>query len=289
MNRLRRSRPPPHPVTQPPNESPPTPNLEPCFPLYRLPAELRIQIYEHAFTFDSVRCQDGRWRVYEPNGKCFRLATRLGPTLVCKQMRAETIHLLMKLNEMVCGNERRDVDLYREYRMGPRLLKDPFIWAARAVDQGKSVFVSRKSVFRVHVWVFPPTLRAMRNRDWQEVVKSFAWLVDGSFQGRLAVTLHFAVHYQPLLCEYRQPRTSASLQYEYGAFEIGLDGDGLGHMGLVKLFDERREVLRAHRNHERGMCQVRTSHHRLWEDLGWTEQMALSVVQMAHLVKSGHL
>ena len=284
MNRLRRSRPPLHPVTQPSNESPP-----PCFPLYRLPAELRIQIYEHAFTFDSVRCQDGRWRVYEQNGKCSRLITRLAPTLVCKQMRTETLHLLMTLNEMVFGNERRHVDLYRECRMGPRLLKDPFIWAAGAVDQGKSVFVSPKSVFRVHIWVFPPTLRAMRVHDWQEVVKSFAWLVDASFQGRVAVTLHFAVHYQPLLCEYRQHGRAVSLQYEYGAFEIGLDGDGLGHMGLVKLFDERREVLRAHRNHERGMCQVRTSHHRLWEDLGWTEQMAVRVVQMAHLVKSGHL
>jgi hypothetical protein len=277
MNRLRRSRPPP-----------PPPNPEPCFPLCRLPPELRAQIYEHVFTFDSVRCQDGRWRVYEQNGKCFRLATRLGPTLVCKQMRTETLHLLMALNEMVCGNERRDVDLCREFKAGPRLLKDPCIWASRAVDQGKSVFVSRKSVFRVHVWVFPPTLRYMHAGRWRELEKAFSGLLDGGFQGKVAVTLHFVVDYQPLVCEYRQQATAASLHYEYGSFEIGLDGSGLDTTGLVKLFDERREVLRAHENHERGMCQARTRREGLPEQLRQTEEMAVLVVQMAHsLVMSG--
>ena len=130
LDRVRRSPPTPNIETQNPNESPPPPEPEtPCFPLHRLPPELRALIYEHVFTFDSVRCQDGRWRAYERQRsrpqrssgvpvyhlRAFRLSTRLAPTLVSKQMRAETIRLLMTLNELVCGNERRDVNLHREF------------------------------------------------------------------------------------------------------------------------------------------------------------------------------
>ena len=222
----------------------------------RLPAELRTTIFEYVFTFDSVRCQDGRWRAYEKQKsrprhsdvgaavyhlRAFRLATRLGPTLVCKQMRAETLHLLMTLNEVVCGNERRDVDPYYEFLMGPRLLMEPCTWASRALDKGRSPFLSASSVIRVHIWVYPCMKNLMRVGDWRDLEKSFAGLVDGRYPGKVVIILHFFVDYQPLVCEYRQQRAElANLQFEYGVFEIGLDGDGLGSKELLRLFDEKR-------------------------------------------------
>jgi hypothetical protein len=319
MDRFRRSPPTPNIEAQIPNGIPPPPESEaPTFPLYRLPPELRALIYEHVFTFDSVRCQDGRWRAYEwqrshrqrSGGapiyhlRAFRLSTRLTPTLVSKQMRAETLHLLMTLNEMVCGNERRDVDLHYEFWMGPPLLKDPCFWAHRALEKSRPAFVSPRSVFRVHLWVYPCMNYLMRASDWRKFERAFAPLVDGGFPGKVIVTLHLVVDFQPLVCEYGQPgmradslpSATASLQFEYGAFEIGLDGSGLGNAELVRLFEERREVLRAHQRHDRALCQARTKPNTLSEGLRRTEEVAVFVVQMARarraerlsLVMSGH-
>jgi hypothetical protein len=273
-------------------------------PFNRLPAELRTTIYEYVFTFDSVRCQDSRWRAYEKQKsrprrsdveavyhlRAFRLATRLGPTLVCRQMRGETLHLLMALNELVCGNERRDVDPYYEFLMGPRLLKDPCEWASRALDKGRSVFVSPSTAFRVHVWVYPCMRNSTSVGDWREFEDAFAGLVDGSFPGKVVVSLHFFVDYQPLVCEYRQQQGGradvANSQFEYGVFEIGLDGGGCGNGGLGRLFDEKREVLRGHESHERGLCDVAARggmYGMLAHQLRQTEEMVVLVVQMARV------
>ena len=267
----------------------------------RLPAELRTTIFEYVFTFDSVRCQDGRWRAYEKQKsrprhsdvgatavyhlRAFRLATRLGPTLVCKQMRAETLHLLMALNEVVCGNERRDVDPYYEFLMGPRLLMEPCTWASRALDKGRSPFLSASSVIRVHIWVYPCMKNSMRVGDWRDLEKTFAGLVDGRCPGKVVVVLHFFVDCQPLVCEYRQQRAElVNLQFEYGVFEIGVDGCSLRNGGLVKkVFDEKREVLRGHESHERGLCDVEARgglYGMLAQQLRQTEEMVVLVVGM---------
>jgi len=245
-------------------------------PFNRLPAELRTRIYEHVFTFDSVRCQDGRWRVYEKR-KISRLATRLGPTLVCKQMRAETLHLLMALNEPVCGNEDKDVDPYYEFWMGPRLLIEPCSWASRALDQGRSPFLSHATTFRLHLWVYP-----CMAGDWGEFEDAFAGLlVDGS-PGKMVVTLHFYVDYQPLGCKYAQQQgreglPAAGSRLEYGAFEMGLDGCGLGNEGLLKLFDEKREGLSKHEGHDRSLCK----RERFSEQLDQTEELLVEMAQVA--------
>ena len=327
LTRSRRNPPPPPPVEtrNPTNEGSPTQTSQASSPsptttttslLTSLPAELRTAIYEHVFTFDSVRCQDGRWRAYEKQKsatlrrsdnsssaalhhrphhlRAYRLATRLAPTLVCKQMRAETLHLLMKLNELVCGNERRDVDPYYEFLMGPRLLKDPCVWADRALESGRSVFLSPSAVLRVHVWVYPCMRWKMGVRGWGEFEEVFAGLVGGGWTtGRVVVVLHFFVNYQALICEYRQLQGGrraelANSQYEYGEVEIGVDGEcGLGEDGgLGRLFDGKREVLRRHESHERGLCNV-ASQGGLYGKLGmWleqTEEMVGLVLKMAQV------
>lgn len=258
-------------------------------PFNRLPPELRTRIYEHIFTFDSVRCQDGRWRVYAER-KVSRLAARLAPTLVCRQMRAETLHLLMALNELVCGNEDGDVDPYYEFWLGACLLKDPCEWASRALGGGRSPFLSASTVFRLHLWVYPCMRDLMRVEDWREVEDAFAGLVDGGRPGRVVVTLHFYVDYQPLSCECMQQQEErqgkAGLpRFEYGEFEIRLDGCGLGNTGIVKLFDEKREGLNVHESHDHvpALCG------KLSEQLDQTEEMAVRVVEMAQGKRVGRV
>jgi hypothetical protein len=212
--------------------------------------------------------------------------------MVCKQMRAETLHLLMKLNDLVCGNERRDVDPYYEFLMGPRLLKDPCIWADRALNNGRSLFLSPSTVFRLHLWVYPCMRDLMGARGWSDFENAFAGLVNGGCPGKVVVTLHFFVNYQPLICEYRQHGGRADLansRFAYGEFEIGMDGCGLGNTGIVKLFDEKREVLNVHESHERGLCDVASQGGRLSEQLDQTEEMAVRVVEMAQAKHVGRV
>lgn len=255
----------------------------------RLPAELRTRIYEHVFTFDSLRCQDGRWRVCVKR-RMSRLTTQLGPTLVCKQMRVETLHLPMALNEPVCGNEDRDVDPYYEFWMGPCLLKDPCLWASRALDKGRSPFFSPSTTFRLHLWVYPSMRDLMRASDWREFEDACAGVVDGRHPGRVVVTLHFYIDYQPLDCECaqqgREGLPAAESRFEYGAFEVGFDGCGLRNNGLLELFDKKREGLSEHESHDRGSCSVPGLYERISKQLDHTEEMAVQVERLS-LAMSG--
>lgn len=126
--------------------------------------------------------------------------------------------------------------------------------------------------------------------DWRDFERDFARLVDGGCPAKVVVSLHFFVNYQPLVCEYRQQQQGgradlANSQFEYGVFEIGVDGSGgLGDGGLVGLFDEKREVLKGHESHERGLCDVAAQgglHGMLEQLLRQTEDMAVLVVEMA--------
>lgn len=68
--------------------------------LIRLPAELRIKIYEYAITFDRVSCRPGESSRFWPERS---LSTQLALTRVCKQLRSETVQLPFTLNSLVVG------------------------------------------------------------------------------------------------------------------------------------------------------------------------------------------
>lgn len=66
----------------------------------RLSGELRNRIYEYALTFDHVNCVRGpqEGRMSGPS-----LRTQLALTQVCGQVRAETLHLPLTLNDPIIG------------------------------------------------------------------------------------------------------------------------------------------------------------------------------------------
>lgn len=70
-------------------------------PFGRLPAELRIKIYEYALTFDRVGCRPGESSRFWPERS---LSAQLALTRVCKQIRSETLHLPFTLNNPIVGH-----------------------------------------------------------------------------------------------------------------------------------------------------------------------------------------
>lgn len=66
----------------------------------RLPAELRIKVYEYALTFDRVSCRPQKPSRFWPERS---LGTQLALTRVCKQIRAECQHLPFILNALIVG------------------------------------------------------------------------------------------------------------------------------------------------------------------------------------------
>jgi hypothetical protein len=68
-------------------------------PFVRIPAELRITIYEYALTFDRLSCRLRPSDQSKPS-----LPTQLASIQVCRQIRAESRHMPFALNNPVAGH-----------------------------------------------------------------------------------------------------------------------------------------------------------------------------------------
>jgi hypothetical protein len=66
----------------------------------RLPAELRIKVYEYTLTFDRVSCGPRESSLFSPERS---LSTQLALTRVCKQIRSECQDLPFTLNRLIVG------------------------------------------------------------------------------------------------------------------------------------------------------------------------------------------
>lgn len=69
-------------------------------PLSKLPAELRIKIYEYAQAFERVSCKPRGLHRWWPGRS---MTSQLALTRVCRQMRLESLHLLFTRNDPVVG------------------------------------------------------------------------------------------------------------------------------------------------------------------------------------------
>jgi hypothetical protein len=68
-------------------------------PLGRIPVELSITIYEYALTFDRLSCH------LRPSDQSQRsLSTQLALIQVCRQIRAESRHMPLTLNNPIAGH-----------------------------------------------------------------------------------------------------------------------------------------------------------------------------------------
>lgn len=252
--------------------------------LNNLPTELRLEIYEYVFTFESLTCKGGYWRVARKGERNRRpLSKELGATLACKQMRNETVHLPFSLNNVVCGNKVGDFDPYYEWWIAPPL-KDPCSWAFDALSKMTPSLLSDSTRFYLHLWVYPGMSepRRMSNTAWIELSNALRALMGVLGPVKLIITLHFHYHYETLRCEY--PDSGPLIPHNEAVIDICLGDPTVARGGLValaKAVDDRRQALQQHEDHQTEGCRVNYHKNKLSMQLMQAEQVSRRFIDVA--------
>lgn len=252
-------------------------------PLGRLPPELRLEIFEYVFTYERLACNFNYWSVARKGERKYRpLSKQLGATLVCKQMRKETLHLPFSLNTLVCGNEVGDFDPYYEYWIAPSL-KTPCTWAYNALRRLAHV-LSDSTTLKLHLWIYPAMSEQSRKNDaeWVELSKTFAELVSVLGPAKLAVTLHFHFHFENLPCEYLGSgplMTHSETMFEIHAGHSTVEG---GTMLLDAMVEYKHEEIQHHERHQQyDHCPVNLHTNKLSTQLVQAEQASRKFMSLA--------
>lgn len=252
-------------------------------PLGRLPPELRLEIFEYVFTYERLACNSNYWSVARKGERKYRpLSKQLGATLVCKQMRKETLHLPFSLNTLVCGNEVGDFDPYYEYWIAPSL-KTPCTWAYNALRRLMHV-LSDSTTLKLHLWIYPAMSEQSRKNDteWAELSKTFAELVSVLGPAKLAVTLHFHFHFENLRCEYLDSSplmTHSETMFEIQAGRSTAEG---GSMLLDAMVECKHEEIQLHERHQQyDHCPANLYTNMLSMQLVQAEQAARKFMSLA--------
>lgn len=252
-------------------------------PLNRLPAELRSEIFEYVFTYESPIRKTGWWTATpkrERRTKC--LSKDLAPTLVCKQMRNETLHLPLLLNNLECGNQLGDIDPYYEWGVMPRL-KHPCRWASNALRKMTPAFLSDSTTLELHLWVYPRMAEPneMSSTRWVELCDVFKALLGALGPVKLIVTLHLQFNYENPWCEYVGFYLDS---HRETVFEV-CPGDPTAvagaMVGLAEAIDPTRRTLKQHEDHSECQCRLIYHKNRLEEQLNQVEQVSRKFIEMA--------
>ncbi|GAB7328942.1 hypothetical protein MBLNU13_g00801t1 [Cladosporium sp. NU13] len=175
-------------------------------PLIRLPLELREEIFEYVFTYESLDCKGRYWRTLREGERYYRpLSKELNVTLVCKQIRKETQRLPFSLNNLICGNKLGDFDPWCDW-WDALPLRTPCTWAYNALRKLTPV-LSKSTTIELHLWAFPAMSepRSMSDTEWFELSNTFEALVRVLGPAKLVVTLHFILHFKDLRCDHSDP------------------------------------------------------------------------------------
>jgi len=253
-------------------------------PLGRLPPELRLEIFEYVFTYESLTCKGSYWRVTRKGERNHRpLSKELGATLVCKQMRKETLHLPLLLNNLVCGNEVGDFDPYYEWWIAPPL-KEPCAWAYNALSKLTHA-LSDSTTFELHLWAYPAMSEArnMSNTEWTELSHTFRALLSVLGPAKLIVTLHFQFHFENLQCESLD--SGSLIAHGETVFELR-QGDLTAAKRKMALLgaavEDKREELQQHEDHQQSnQCRVNYHKNKLSMQLMQAEQVSRRFVDIA--------
>lgn len=251
-------------------------------PLIRLPPELREQIFEYVFTYESLDCKGRYWRTLREGERYYRpLSKELNVTLVCKQIRKETQRLLFSLNKLICGNELGDFDPWRDW-WDALPLREPCTWAYNALTKLTHV-LSKSTTLELHLWVFPAMSeeRNMSTMEWIELSNTFEALVGALGPAKLIVTLHFILHFKDLRCDYLDPLVG----HGETTFEIHA-GHSTAVKGRVSLLtammnDKRKEIQRHWEHLGDGYCPVNQNNGTLTRHLLETEHVCLRFMDLA--------
>ena len=251
-------------------------------PLNRLPPELRLEIFEYVFTYESLACKDRYWWALREGERKYRaLSKELDITLVCKQIRKETQRLPFSHNNLVCGNELGDFDPWSEWWNGLPL-KTPCMVAYNALKRLTPV-LSDRTTLELHLWAFPSMSepRKMSNTEWLQLSNTFGALVDILGPAKLIVTLHFILHFKDLQCDYLGPLVG----HGETTFEIhaGRSTATRGAMSLLAAtMKEKREEIERHEEHSGvGCCSINQYRDMLSRQLTETEQVCQRFMSLA--------
>jgi hypothetical protein len=237
-------------------------------PLGRLPPELRLEIFEYVFTYDSLACKDRYWWVWRKRDRKYRaLSKELDITLVCKQIRKETQHLPFTLNNLICGNELGDFNPYREWRSGLPL-RSPCTVAYSMLKRLTPV-LSDHTTLELHLWAYPSMseARIMSNAEWIELSNTIEALVSVLGPAKLVFHLHFILHFEDVQCDYMDPLVwHGEIVFEIlaGRFTAAKEGMSL----LAATINDKREEIKNHQKHwEDGHCSINMSNDMLSKHL----------------------
>lgn len=251
-------------------------------PLNRLPAELRKEIFEYVFTYESLECKGRYWRTLREGAQYYRpLSKELDVTLVCKQVRQETQDLPFSLNTLVCGNELGDFDPWSDW-WDALPLRKPCTWTYNALRKLVPV-LSKSTTLELHLWVFPTMSEPskMSDTEWLELSNTFKALVDILGPAKLIVTLHFILHFKDLRCNYLDPLA----RHGETTFEIheGRSTAVKGRMALLAAMmnDKRKEIQRHQEHLEDGSCPVNQYTQTLLRQVMDTEHVCLRFMDLA--------
>ena len=251
-------------------------------PLNRLPSELRLQIFEYVFTYESLACKDRYWWTLREGERKYRaLSKELDVTLVCKQIRKETLRLPFSHNNLVCGNELGDFDPWSEWWNGLPL-KTPCMVAYNALKRLMPV-LSDHTTLELHLWAFPSMSepRKMSNTEWLQLSNTFGALVDILGPAKLIVTLHFILHFKDLQCDYLDPLVGhGAITFEIHA---GRSTAATGGMSLLAatMKDKREEIERHEEHSGDGCCSINQYRDMLSKQLMETEQVCQRFMSLA--------
>lgn len=237
-----------------------------------------MRIYEYVFTYDSVACKSGRWEIRDPSTRRRAVSYHLGPTTVCKQMRKETMHLPFSLNTLALGKEPRDVDPYYEWWIDHRI-KDPCLWAIKAINRMPRQFMSEKTTFKLNLWIYPSMLVAgkMSGSEWTELEGVFGRLLS-LMPGQLTVAINFLFYYERLRCDYEQECLTIHGQT---TLEIRKDDLSQWKERICEVIDDRRSALQRHEDHyDINKCRVYSHRDKLASGLNDVEGLAGRVVDV---------
>lgn len=248
-------------------------------PLNRLPPEVRIQIYEYVFTYESLTCYQGRWSARRFDRKYpLPLAREWAPLHVCKQMRNETLHLPFSLNKPVCGGP--SVDPYYDWSLPPPL-NDHFDSIVKTM---RPEFLTDSSKLKVHLNIFPELWEedVMSDRAWKKLITAFRALPGALGPTKLLVTLNIYFHYEDLVCV-NGARQYVPFQGKI-FFEIS-PGDPLSAAQALPLLENvmsaHLQTMARHEDHATVHCGVAASRGKLKKQVEQVANVSRRFVEVA--------
>jgi hypothetical protein len=229
--------------------------------LRRLPAELRIKIYEYALTFDRVSCRPHGSSRFWPERS---LASQLALTRVCRQIRAECKHLPFTLNKLVVGTapwQERPFSISQLYSLADEVAQNiASIPSGLIFDSTKlSLELCPKAKSMLQYGITGPLITRQLITDWIAIRLFFGKLL------RKAQTHNIVLDVTP-----GDEKYGLHLWCEAGDHDPS-------ETGLESRYEVRATVA-CHRDHDRSVCNVAKHGEELLAQVGHLDYHAGAII-----------